>query len=72
MLRNSLKTLLILASVLCLPGCAVLWVADKALDTAVFAGKTTAKAGVAAAELTWGAGAAVVGDEPEDKEEKGG
>ena len=43
-----------------LQGCAALWVADKTVETAWFATKTTAKVGMTAAEVTWDAGAAAV------------
>lgn len=47
-----------------------MWVTDKAVGTAWFATKTTAKAGAAAAELTWDAGSAAVNAASGDDEEK--
>lgn len=75
-MRKSLTKIILLAAITSLPGCAALWVADKAVDTAWFATKTTAKVGAAAAEATWDAGTAVTGagneeDEGEKKDASG-
>lgn len=66
-----LKIIALIATLCALQGCAALWVADTAADTAWFATKTTAKAGTAAAELTWDAGTAVAGAASEDEGEDG-
>ncbi len=66
--------LLLISATPALTGCAALWVTDKAVGTAWFATKTTAKAGAAAAKLTWNAGSAAadaVGGDDEDKESRG-
>lgn len=69
-MRKFLILLLLIAAIPSLTGCAALWVTDKAVGTAWFATKTTAKAGATAAKLTWNAGSAAVDAVGEDDEEK--
>lgn len=67
---NLLKTIIFIASLLPLSGCAALWVTDKAVGTVWLATKTTAKAGAATAELGWDAGSAAVGAAAGDDDEE--
>lgn len=65
-----LKLILFIGTLLPISGCTALWVTEKAVDTAWFATKTTAKAGAATAELTWDAGSAAVGAATGDGDEE--
>lgn len=67
---NCLRLLILATITFWLQGCAALWVADKAVDTAWFATKTTAKVGMTAAEVTWDAGSAAV-DAASGEDEEG-
>ncbi len=69
-MRKFLITITSFVAISSLSGCAALWVTDKAVGTVWFATKTTAKAGAAAAELTWDAGSAAVDAASGDDEEK--
>lgn len=68
-MRNCLRLLILVTVTFSLQGCAALWVADKAVDTAWFATKTTAKVGMTAAEVSWDAGSAAVDVAVGDDEE---
>ena len=73
-MAKALRILALITLIAILQGCAALWVADKTVETAWFATKTTAKVGMTAAEVTWDAGSAVAGaaagdDSPEDETE---
>lgn len=69
-MRNLLTIIILSILISGSSGCAALWVADKTVETAWFATKTTAKLGAGAAELTWDAGSAAVDAATTDEEEK--
>ena len=67
-MAKALRILILIVLPVVLQGCAALWVADKTVETAWFATKTTAKVGMTAAEVTWDTGAAVADAASDDDE----